>query len=82
HRKSMAQAVAANRTAVELATALYTAGQNDFLAVLDAQRSLYTAEDSLAQSSRTMSTNLVALFKALGGGWQTEKTTVSDGSGL
>lgn len=71
HRQAMAKAVAANRTAVELATALYTAGQTDFLAVLDAQRSLYAAEDALAQSSRTVSTNLVALYKALGGGWNT-----------
>lgn len=73
HRQAIAQAVAANRSAVTLATALYSAGQNDFLAVLDAQRSLYAAEDTLAQSNRTVSTNLVALFKALGGGWQTEK---------
>ena len=82
HRQATAQAVAANRTAVELAVALYTAGQNDFLAVLDAQRSLYAAEDALAQSSRTVSTNLVALFKAMGGGWQTEETAPRDGSGL
>lgn len=80
HRQAMAQAVAANRTAVELATALYTAGQNDFLAVLDAQRSLYASEDALAQSSRTVSTNLVALFKALGGGWQTEEGATPTGS--
>ncbi|OGR03717.1 MAG: hypothetical protein A2520_03790 [Deltaproteobacteria bacterium RIFOXYD12_FULL_53_23] len=73
HRQAIAQAVAANRSAVTMATALYTAGQNDFFAVLDAQRSLYAAEDTLAQSNRTVSTNLVALFKALGGGWQTEK---------
>ena len=81
HRQAMAQAVAANRTAVELATSLYTAGQNDFLTVLEAQRSLYASEDALAQSSRTVSTNLVALFKALGGGWQTEEGAGRDGSG-
>ena len=50
--------------------------------MLDAQRSLYAAEDALAQSSRTVSTNLVALFKALGGGWQTEEAASRDGSGL
>ena len=72
HRQAMARAVAANRNALTLATALYSAGQKDFLAVLDAQRSLYAVEDALAQSSRTVSTNLVALFKSLGGGWQTE----------
>lgn len=70
HRQALAGAVAANRTAVDLATSLYTEGENDFLALLDAQRSLYVSEEALAQSSRTVSTNLVALFKALGGGWQ------------
>ncbi len=76
HRQTLVQAVTANRTAVDLATALYGAGQNDFLAVLDAQRSLYAAEDALAQSSRTVSTNLVALFKALGGGWPAKEASL------
>ena len=72
HRQTLILAVAANRTAVDLATSLYTAGENNFLAVLIAQRSLYAAEDNLAQSSLNVSTNLVALFKAMGGGWQPE----------
>ena len=82
HRQTLVRAVAANRTAVDLATTLYAAGESDFLAVLDAQRSLYGVEDALAQSSLTVSTNLVALFKALGGGWQTEEGTVHDPLGL
>jgi NodT family efflux transporter outer membrane factor (OMF) lipoprotein len=69
HRKALAEAVAANQKAVELATELYTQGQTDFLNVLQAQRSLYVSEDALAQSTRTVSTNLIALCKALGGGW-------------
>lgn len=81
HRQAMARAVAANRSAAELATALYTAGQSDYLAVLDAQRSLYAAEDTLAQSNRTVATNLVALYKALGGGWNAEEAATPDGSG-
>jgi NodT family efflux transporter outer membrane factor (OMF) lipoprotein len=81
HRQAIARAVAANRTAVDLSTSLYTAGENDFLAVLDAQRSLYASEDTLAQSTRTVSTNLVALFKALGGGWPAEKDAPRNGSG-
>jgi NodT family efflux transporter outer membrane factor (OMF) lipoprotein len=72
HRQTLIKAVGANRTAVDLATSLYTAGENNFLAVLIAQRSLYAAENNLAQSSLNVSTNLVALFKALGGGWQPE----------
>jgi len=69
HRQALVEAVHANRKAVDLATMLYTQGQTDFLNVLDAQRSLYATEDALVQSTGTVSTNLVALFKALGGGW-------------
>ncbi len=69
HYQALTQAVAANRRAVELATNLYTQGQTDFLNVLQAQGSLYLSETALAASARTLSTNLVALFKALGGGW-------------
>ena len=61
--------MAANRRAVDLASRLYVEGQTDFLNVLDAQRSLYASEDALAQSTGTVSTNLVAVYKALGGGW-------------
>jgi outer membrane protein TolC len=38
--------------------------------VLDAERSLYHAQDTLAQSDRTISANLIALYKSLGGGWK------------
>ncbi len=72
HRKSLAEAVAANRKAVELSTILYTEGETDFLNVLNAQRSLYLSQDALVQSNRTVSTNLVVLYKALGGGWSDE----------
>jgi len=69
-RKLLVDAVAANRKVVELATQLYMHGQTDFLNVLDAQRSLFVSEDSLVQSTRNLSTDLVALYKALGGGWE------------
>ena len=68
-RKALADAVAFNRKAVDLSIKLYTEGQTDFLNVLQAQRSLFITEEALAQSTRTLSTNLVALYKALGGGW-------------
>ena len=67
---ALAEAVTANRKAVELSTQLYTEGQTDFLNVLQAQRSLLSTQDALAQSDQTVSTDLVALYKALGGGWQ------------
>ena len=70
HRQALTDAVMANQKAAELATLLYTAGQTDFLSLLEAQRSLYTAEDALVPSSRTTATDLIALYKALGGGWE------------
>src|SRR6266511_3966263 len=70
-QRSLAEAVASNRRAVEMANELYVRGLNDFLNVLDTQRSLYAAENDLAQSEATMAANLVALYKALGGGWET-----------
>ena len=69
HRHALLAAAAGNRLAVSLATQLYKEGQTDFLSVLDAQRSLFAAEDGLAQSERTVAMDLVALYKALGGGW-------------
>src|SRR5207302_6320976 len=69
-RGTLAQSVAANKRAVELATQRYNAGLTDFLSVLDAERSLYAAEDQLVQSTRAISEDLVALYKALGGGWE------------
>jgi NodT family efflux transporter outer membrane factor (OMF) lipoprotein len=69
HHKALIDSVTANRKAVEISTQLYVEGQTEFLSVLDAQRSLYSSEDSLVQSDRTLSTDLIALYKALGGGW-------------
>jgi multidrug efflux system outer membrane protein len=73
HRRSLAEAVMNNRKAVDLAMKLYVAGKSDFLNVLIAQRSLFISEDALAQSTRTVDTNLIALYKALGGGWEQER---------
>jgi multidrug efflux system outer membrane protein len=68
--RSLIDAVAASQRALSLADELYKNGLLDFLNVLDAQRAVYLAENDLAQSEATMATNLVALYKALGGGWQ------------
>jgi multidrug efflux system outer membrane protein len=70
HQKSLAAAVASNRQAVDLSMKLYVAGKTDFLNVLNAQRSLFLTEDALTLSTRTLGTNLIALYKALGGGWE------------
>ncbi|MEW6441124.1 MAG: efflux transporter outer membrane subunit [bacterium] len=73
HRSALARAVESNRKAVDLSMKLYVAGRTDFLNVLTAQRSLYLSEDALAQSTRSLATSLIALYKALGGGWEGEE---------
>ncbi len=70
--QALARSVTSSRTAAALARERYEAGITDFLAVLDAERSLYTAEDALARSDEQMALNLIALYKALGGGWNPE----------
>ena len=72
HYKALHDAVVANRKAVDLSMQLYTQGQIDFLNVLDAQRSLYASEDALVQSTQNTATDLIAIYKALGGGWEDE----------
>jgi NodT family efflux transporter outer membrane factor (OMF) lipoprotein len=69
-RRSLERAVEADRKAVDLATDLYRHGLADFLRVLETQRSLYQSQDALIESDRSVSSNLIALYKALGGGWQ------------
>lgn len=69
-RDRLESAVSQSRVALELSTELYKSGLVDFLTVLDAQREVYSNEDLLAQSQTTVTTNLVALYKALGGGWE------------
>lgn len=73
HRRALLEATIANRKVVELAIRLYQAGETDFLAVVVAQRALYAAEDALAQGTGTAAIELVALYKALGGGWGQER---------
>jgi len=68
-RESLRNATQAAERAVALAQAQYGAGMVDFLRVLDAQRSLLSLQDQLAQSEGTITSNVVRLYKALGGGW-------------
>jgi NodT family efflux transporter outer membrane factor (OMF) lipoprotein len=70
HREALDKAVSANRKAFRLAETLYTEGLTDFINVLQAQRALFLTESELVQSTAKVSTHLVALYKALGGGWE------------
>jgi multidrug efflux system outer membrane protein len=64
------QAAEASATAAKLARTRYEGGYVDFLEVLDAERTQLTAEDQLAQSRTATATSLIAVYKALGGGWE------------
>ncbi len=70
--KALTQAVAANQTAVQLANERYQKGLTAFLDVLESQKALYQAESLVVSSEAQISSNRIALYKALGGGWQTE----------
>jgi outer membrane protein TolC len=59
-----------SRQALTLARDRYNDGVVEFLAVLDAERTLLQAEQQYATSTTNVSLNLVQLFKALGGGWE------------
>jgi NodT family efflux transporter outer membrane factor (OMF) lipoprotein len=71
-RDELVHAVSDNEHALVLAQSRYQQGVSDFLSVLDAERSLLAAQLQLAESTTTVSSNLVALYKALGGGWETD----------
>jgi outer membrane protein TolC len=69
--RALANEVAENRHSLEMATSLYAEGRVNFLDVLDVRRSLYESDDQLAVSDQAISLDLIALYKALGGGWGT-----------
>jgi outer membrane protein TolC len=69
-RESLSKATEAARQADLLARDRYQAGLVDFSNVLIAQLSLLSFQDELVQSDGAVTTNLVRLYKALGGGWQ------------
>jgi multidrug efflux system outer membrane protein len=68
-RQSLTEATDAAQKALELARYKYEAGLTDFNNVLDAQRSLLSFQEQLAQNEGNVTSNLVRLYKALGGGW-------------
>jgi len=69
-RRSLEDAVVSSQKSLDTANQLYANGLTDFLRVLDAERSLYQSQDAFVQSDRTISANLISLYKSLGGGWE------------
>jgi NodT family efflux transporter outer membrane factor (OMF) lipoprotein len=72
--ESLRDAADASRLALHLATERYTSGLESFLSVLDAQRSVYDAEDQVVRSERDVAVSLIAIYKALGGGWSLDES--------
>lgn len=68
-RDSLASASKSAEQAAEMSRELYTSGLKDFLTVLDSERTLLTVQNNLVQSDATVDTDLVQLYKTLGGGW-------------
>ena len=76
-RRSLEDAVKSSQESLRLANQLYANGLTDFINVLDAERTLFEAEDALAQSDMTVSADVVALYKSLGGGWESQSSPAS-----
>lgn len=74
------RAAEASQTAHRLARLRFNAGITDFLTVLNAELQLLQDQESLAQTKTAVATALVALYKALGGGWEVMKVGTNDGS--
>ena len=68
-RQSLLEASQAAQRAAKLARDKYAAGLIDFQVVLDAERSLLSLQSQMAESDGKVTSNLIALYKALGGGW-------------
>jgi NodT family efflux transporter outer membrane factor (OMF) lipoprotein len=68
-RQALVDGEQSARRALAIAQDQYKAGETDFLSVLEAQRSLLSLQDQLAASNGQVTTNVIRLFKALGGGW-------------
>lgn len=65
---SLQRSVNAAERAVELSFIQYREGAENFQRPLDAQTRLLTERNRLAETRSTIATNLIALYKALGGG--------------
>jgi multidrug efflux system outer membrane protein len=87
-RESLVEQLAAQQSLEEaaqraqfLSQARFERGVDDFLSVLDAQRSLYTAQQGRISTALAQQINAVTLYKALGGGWEAgTRTAAADGA--
>jgi multidrug efflux system outer membrane protein len=69
HREALAAAAAGSDKAADLARKRFEGGLTDFLEVLDSERTALSAELLFSQSRTDAATSLIAVYKALGAGW-------------
>jgi NodT family efflux transporter outer membrane factor (OMF) lipoprotein len=69
-RGHVARSVTENRAALQVARQRYSEGAIDFLNVITTQAQLLQSENDLADSDTQIATNLVNLYRAIGGGWE------------
>lgn len=74
----LTQAEVSAEKAYRLVDALYRRGANDYLAVLDAQRSQLAVSDERAKAETALSVAMVSLYRAFGGGWARIDTLLTD----
>lgn len=70
-RDELQQTYEASKRSTDLSLYQYQEGLVDYQRVLDSQRNLVVSQESLVRVSGDIATNLIALYKALGGGWET-----------
>jgi multidrug efflux system outer membrane protein len=80
-REQRARQVASLERAVKLSSQRYTAGKASYYEVLEAQQQLFPAELNLARTHRDQFLAVIALYSALGGGWQDEAKPGTPSSG-
>jgi outer membrane protein, multidrug efflux system len=73
-RRNILEAVTSGKKAVTIVYGLYETGLVGFLNVMQSEQSLLQSQDQLTQSDQRLALSMVALFKALGGGWENGDT--------
>jgi outer membrane protein, multidrug efflux system len=73
-RRTLDEAVTSGKRALTIADGLYESGLTDFLHVLQSEHALYQSQDQLVQSNQRLALDVVTIFKALGGGWEFERS--------
>lgn len=69
-RDSLQRAVVESRRSLDLSRDQYRQGLVDFQGVLESQRTLFSLEDQLTLNHAAITTAMIRLYKALGGGWE------------